>query len=88
MDELTLNFIATAAPAIVSIVMGAVMFGVIRYVPSRKEFEMHTKQDDERHKDMKDAIAEVKAAIQSAKTDIIREVKNGKVNDAYSREHA
>ena len=43
--------------AIVSmLVMPAILFAAMKYMPTRREFDMHLKQDDERFSDVKESL--------------------------------
>ena len=65
-------------PPFCGLLFAALCFGIMRYVPSRREFDMHCKSDDERHSDIKLSLARIELGVQLAKTDIIREVTNGR----------
>ena len=48
---------AEAIIAIISLlVMPAILFSAMRWMPSRREFDMHIKQDDERFSDVKASL--------------------------------
>jgi len=53
-------------------------FYMLRYVPSRKEFEMHLRDDDSRFAAVLKKGDEIQDAMRDMKEDLIREFKNGK----------
>ena len=65
------------ATACGSVLVMAICFVMLRYFPSRREFDMHVDNDNERHDDIKLSLARIELAITTTKGDIIREFKNG-----------
>jgi len=62
------------------LLFGTFAFGMLKFVPSLREYQAHKEQDDERHGEINKALARIEAIIRETKVDIIREVKNGHAN--------
>jgi len=69
--------VAEIVTALMPVLFSAFAFGMMKYMPSRKEFDMHLKEDEERFRLAEKTLDEIKELIRDTKNDIIREVKNG-----------